>query len=135
MTAEYYKISQREIDSVLSESPEKRFEYTIKRIADWETLWTIVDEAGALGMLTDEVQNVIFPIWPFKEFTQLYCTGDFANYTPMVIELSDFLEEYLPDYENKNYKLSLLPLPTKKGEVMDISLFREALNSELNKIE
>jgi hypothetical protein len=135
MATEYYKISQREIDSVLSESPEKRFEYTIKRIADWETLWTIVDEAEALGMLTDEVQNVIFPIWPFKEFAQLYCTGNFANYTPMVIELSDFLEEYLPDYENKNYKLSLLPLPTKKGEVMDISMFREALNNELDKIE
>ncbi|GAA3941037.1 DUF2750 domain-containing protein [Chitinophaga oryziterrae] len=135
MATEYYKISQREIDSVLSESPEKRFEYTIKRIADWETLWTIVGEAEALGMLTDEVQNVIFPIWPFKEFAQLYCTGNFANYTPMVIELSDFLEEYLPDYENKNFKLSLLPLPTKKGEVMDISMFREALNSELDKIE
>jgi hypothetical protein len=120
---------------VINALPETRFEYTVKRIADWETLWTIADESDSLGMLTDDAKNVIFPIWPFKEFAQLYCTGEFANYKPMVIELSDFLDEYLPDYEKKNYKLSLLPLPTKRGEVMDISMFREALNNELDKIE
>ncbi|SFD83740.1 Protein of unknown function [Chitinophaga sp. CF118] len=135
MVNQNYKINQKEIDSLINSSPETRFEYAVKRIADWEKVWTIVDDAGNIGMLTDEAKNVIFPLWPFEEFAKLCCKDEFQRFKPLAIELSEFLENYLPDYEKKGYKFSVLPLPTGKGEIMEISMFKVALDSELDRIE
>jgi len=125
-------LSQKEIEAILEDSLENRVKYSIKRIADREEVWVIGDKDG-LGTFSDENGNIIFPIWPFKEFAQLCCSEAYSEYVPELIALEDFLEIYLPKFEKNNYKIAILPLPSGKGGVMEINSFKDALDEELEK--
>ncbi|SFD83702.1 Protein of unknown function [Chitinophaga sp. CF118] len=119
---------------MIKEPADARFKYTIKRIADWEKLWVIGD-GNVFATFSDDENNIVFPIWPFEELAQLCCIEEYSQYRPEVMSLDDFLNEFIPDFEKSNYKLSLLPLSTGKGMAIDISMFKEALNIELEKYE
>lgn len=123
---------KKEIEAVISLDANKRYEYSVKRIADFEALWIIGDDQG-LRTYEDETGNIVFPIWPFKEFALLCCTGDFADCQPEELQLNEFLEDYVPDFKESGYKLSILPLPANKGAVVDIDTFEKTLQIELDK--
>jgi hypothetical protein len=123
-------LSEKEIEEILKLDAEKRFSYTIKRIADFETVWAIGDEKG-FANYGDDTGNIAFAIWPFEAYAALCCKGEFANCKPEAIELNLFQEEYLPDFKNRKEKLAIFPLPTDKGIVMDIDEFEKRLNAEL----
>jgi hypothetical protein len=123
---------QKEINAILDLPPDKRYEYAIKRIADFESLWVIGDEQG-FGTYEDDNKNTIFPLWPFRDFALLCCTGTFKSCQPEELQLEDFLNEYIPVFKNQGYKLSILPLPSDKGAIIDIDLFQQDLINELDK--
>lgn len=122
---------KKEIDAVTNLDANKRYEYSIKRIADFETLWVLGDGQG-LRTYEDETGNIIFPIWPFKEFAVLCCTGAFADSQAEELQLNAFIEDYIPDFKESGYKLSILPLPSDKGAIVEIDSFRKALQKELD---
>lgn len=37
-------VSKQEIEAVIKLSPEKRYTYFIKRICDWELIWTLYED-------------------------------------------------------------------------------------------
>lgn len=127
-------ISNQEITSMISQTAKVRFEYTVKRIVDFENVWVIEDEKG-LMLLNDNNGNLIFPIWPFEEFAKIFCVGDYSTCTVSSIEIHEFLEDYIPKFELSNYKLSVFPLNTGKGMVVEIPDFLLAVQSELDKVE
>jgi hypothetical protein len=122
--------TEKEIEEILKLDAEKRFNYTIKRIADFQSVWVIGDEKG-FATYIDDNGNLAFAIWPFEAFAALCCKGDFAQYTPEAIELDFFQERYLPKFKERKEKLAIFPLPTDKGMVMEIDEFEQRLNSEL----
>jgi hypothetical protein len=123
---------KKELDAVIGLDANKRYEYSIKRIADFETLWVLGDNQG-LRTYEDETGHAIFPIWPFKEFALLCSTGEFADCQPEELQLNEFMEDYIPDFKERGYKLSILPLPSDKGAVVEIDIFKEVLQKELDK--
>ena len=123
---------QKEIHAILGLPPDKRYEYAVKRIADFESLWVICDVQG-FRTYEDDNNNIIFPLWPFRDFAFLCCTGAFKSCQPEELQLEDFLKEYIPDFKNQGYKLSILPLPSNIGAVIDIDLFQQDLKNELDK--
>jgi hypothetical protein len=125
---------QKEISAILDLPPDKRYAYSVKRIADFASLWAIGDDQG-FGTYEDDNKNIIFPLWPFRDFALLCCTGAFKSCQPEELQLEDFFKNYIPDFKNQGYKLSILPLPSDKGAVIDIDLFQHDLKNELDKYE
>ncbi|MBO9202786.1 MULTISPECIES: DUF2750 domain-containing protein [Niastella] len=123
--------SKKEIEEVLKLDAEKRFSYTIKRIADFEFVWAIGDQHG-FANYGDDNGNVAFAIWPFEAYAALCCKADFANCKPEAIELDFFQEEYLTDFKDRKMRLAIFPLPTDKGILIDIEEFEQRLQKELD---
>ena len=65
-------ISSKEFEALNKCSSEIRYSYTLKRIADTETMWSIVDEEG-LFAIQDYNNAHILPIWSSKEYAQAFC--------------------------------------------------------------
>lgn len=127
-------LPQKEIDAMLLESADNRLKYSIKRIADFENVWVIGNSEG-YGMLGDSDGNIVFPIWPFEDYASMCCTGEFEDHLAEAIDVHEFLKTNLPTYQSCDYKLSVFPLPLDKGMVIDIAVFIELLNRELDQYE
>jgi hypothetical protein len=126
-----YKLTNSEKNAIIKLSANKRFEYSIKRIADKKSLWVIGDANGLKTYSVNE--KIIFPIWPFKEYALLCCIGEYSGCEPEELELDDFINEYIPDFVKDGYMLTVLPLSTNRGAVIEIETFQEALQNELDK--
>lgn len=44
------KLNKKEVESVSKLEPFKRYKYFMKKVADFEELWTVVDNNGDIGL-------------------------------------------------------------------------------------
>lgn len=125
----------KEIEEVLKLDAEKRFRYTIKRIADWQSVW-IIGTTNGLKTYSDDNGQIYFPIWPFGEFAALCCTDMYLDCKPEALELDFFRKEYVQDFKERKVKLAIFPLPTgrgtENGTIMNVEEFEQWLQEELD---
>lgn len=65
------KLTDKEIKAISGKSPDVRYGYSLKRIADNDCLWVLSSKEGNFLCIQDEGLNVL-PIWPFKEYAEIY---------------------------------------------------------------
>jgi hypothetical protein len=123
-------ITEKELKAIAELDANDRYKYSIKRIADYENLWVLGDSEGLITY-SDSQARLIFPIWPFKEFALLCRKDDFSGSEPEEITLDSFMDDYLPEFMKKKYMLSVLPLTSDRGSVVEIDTFINDLKNEL----
>ena len=64
------------IDNVINLTASERYDYFIRKVADFEEVWGLKDAEGWALMGSEE--QVLFPIWSEKEFAEL-CKWDSLN--------------------------------------------------------
>lgn len=122
-------MNKKEIESVIKLDASKRFNYTIKRLADFEELWVLGDASGFVTY-RDNNGAILFPIWPLRDYAELCISGDFINSRPEIIPVKEFIEEYLPSFKINNYKLVVFPTATDKGVPVEIDFFKQQIENE-----
>ena len=68
------KVSKQELETVTALSPEKRYNYFVKRICDWEQVWTLYEDDY---IVLNEAKNgkLYILLFPFKDFAEHYATN------------------------------------------------------------
>ena len=61
------KITTKEFEALMLCKAEVRYQYTLKRIADTEGMWTIIDNNNSFALQSYEDKQ-LFPIWSSKEY-------------------------------------------------------------------
>ena len=82
-----YQFGTGEIEAVLATDAETRYRYFIKRVADWEQVWSLRNTGGWVLTETDDGQQVA-PFWPFQAFAQRAAVGQWADTEPTSIPSS-----------------------------------------------
>ena len=121
-------ISKEEFQALEKCNSEIRYTYTIKRIADAEALWYILDEDGYLIIQTDGNKKFL-PVWSSKEYAQVFCVKGENNYKYSAITSETFQDSVI-DYIKQNGIL-INVFPTKKeplGKIVDLKTFVEEIN-------
>ncbi|WP_223560445.1 DUF2750 domain-containing protein [Chryseobacterium lathyri] len=127
-------MNSKEIENVLKLEPFKRYEYFIKKVADFEQLWTIVDEDGDYAISeVDEFSLITF--WPAEEFVSLDLQEDWEDCTPLKLTLDDLRDNIFDVINSENYLINVFPVNGTSGFVVNLEEFSRDLNEELNKIE
>ena len=65
-------ISTEEKNALIQCQSDIRYKYTLKRIADTETLWSIVENEDTFSIQYHGKMK-LFPIWSAKEYAQDFC--------------------------------------------------------------
>lgn len=126
------KITQREIESVSSLNPFDRYKYFIKRVADFEVMYTLVDERGRFAI--SEVEgNIMLSFWSAQEYAIINAANEWKNYRVQTITLGDFEKEVIDLISEQNYLLNIFPINDKTGFVVNIGEFAKDLASEMKK--
>lgn len=124
-------ISSKEFEALNKCGSEIRYSYTLKRIADTETMWSIVDEEG-LFAIQDYNNAHILPIWSSKEYAQAFCQKEWNNFKYSAFTL-DYFENYMIDYICQN-DLLINVFPTVSdpfGKIVGLNTFAEDLGKAL----
>ncbi len=123
------KINQKQIESVIALSGQKRYENFIKVVADWEEVWGLYQDGWALAATNDGQE--VFPVWPAKEYAQLCATNEWSGYKPASFSLVDFMEELLPNLKNDGVLLGIFYTPSDKGVTPTVDQVLIDLGKEL----
>lgn len=125
-------LKTQEIESVIKLQPFERYKYSLKRIADNETLYTIKrdNETIAISDLDDEK---LIPFWSAKQFAELNITDEWNEFYVEEISLDDFENEMVDLINENNFLMNIFPINNKTGFVVSLDEFIRDLNIELER--
>ncbi|MFN3773528.1 DUF2750 domain-containing protein [Cloacibacterium normanense] len=125
-------LKTQEIESVIKLEPFERYKYSLKRIADNETLYTIKrdNETIAISDLDDEK---LIPFWSAKQFAELNITDEWNEFYVEEISLDDFENEIVDFINENNFLMNIFPINNKTGFVVSLDEFIRDLNIELER--
>ena len=108
------KISEKEFESIIQLPTLERYSYSLKLIADCETVWGLVDPLdGKWCMSCDDNGNEHIPFWPHSKYAETSVEGCWTGAVPKSINLDDFIKIWLPGMVRDKLKVSLFPTPSQ----------------------
>lgn len=124
------RITKKEIENVSRLAPFDRYQYTIKKIADFEQLWSITDENGDYA-LSDVDSQTFVSIWPAREYITSNLSNGWKNCEPKRLTLDEFSNQLLTFILDNEYLINVLPVDGKSGFVVSLEELIRDLNNEL----
>ena len=128
------KINQKEIDKVSSLEPFERYKYFLKKIADNEVMYTLIDKKGDFIISTIEDKS-IFPLWSSADFANLCLIDGWNDCVIKELTLEEYEEEIIDYISDGEYLLNIFPVYNKTGFILDLEEFTRDLNEELENYE
>jgi len=122
-------LSNEQILNILKLAGPDRYKHFIKRVADYEEVWGLNNNGWAMAATSDGIE--VFPVWPAKEYAELCAQGDWVDYNPKEISLSEFMGEILPELKEKGIGICVFYTPSDKGVIPEISQLLNDLEVEL----
>lgn len=125
------KLTDKEISALLDKSAEVRYKYSIKRVADADCLWTIFSSDGCYCLIANNGYQM-FPIWPFKEYAEIYLGGKTVGFDVVSIDLNKFESEMIDIICGNNFPLAVFPISDDDtGKIVNLDTFVLDLSIEL----
>jgi len=128
-----FVLSDRERDAVLRLDAVQRYNYFIKRVADWEAAWGLWNDGWALA--GDEDKRTGFPLWPAREYAQACAVEDWTPYRPKRIALADLMSELLVRLQEEGVLVAVFPIPSGKGMLVEPREVAASLCAECQQYE
>lgn len=106
-------ITKQGILAILSLSPEQRYEYLVKKVADFETLWALFSEEEGFALNIEKDGRQYLLVWPCKAFSDLWISGEFRYFSSREIAVSEFIDKMIPQLIEND--IDILCFPPKDG--------------------
>lgn len=123
--------NEEEIERVRSLNSNKRYEYFIKKVVDWDEVWGLFNNGWA--MQSDGDGNSYFPIWPAKIYAAVNKNSEWEKYEPKSFDIDDLINGLIPKLKKENVKLSIFPVKNEIEITTSLDQFVKDINSEEDK--
>ncbi|MBT2636929.1 DUF2750 domain-containing protein [Bacillus sp. ISL-39] len=121
-------MNQHEFETVIKQTAAIRYEYFIKKAADYEEVWGLYNKGWATAQ--DDMRNILIPFFPNEKFAETFAKNEWEGFRAKKIELDNFLEKWLPGMKSDGVKPSIFPTDTDSA-VMDVDTLVKDLEAEL----
>ena len=129
-----YQVSELEIDAVSALPGGQRYAHFLKRVADWEELWSL--RAGEAWVLSaDSRGREVVPVWPHPRYAEACATGEWAGAMPAPIPLAEWVEQWLPGMRRDGRAAAVFPIPSEGGVLVEAERLRLDLDLALEPYE
>jgi hypothetical protein len=128
-----WTLSDEEYEATLCLSDTGRYAYFIDKVSNQGLLWSLAGETGWVLAGDSEGQEV-FPVWPHPRFAAACATGSWEGDEPRSIDLSAWLERWIPGMLRDRKKIAVFPTSAAydKGIVVPPDRLRADLQRELS---
>ncbi|HTE18405.1 MAG TPA: DUF2750 domain-containing protein [Armatimonadota bacterium] len=128
-----WEMHPKEFASVVALPGPERYEYFIKRVADWESIWGLYQDGWFL--MGDAEGRAVFPVWPHPRFAEAIATGDWDGAVAREISLDDFREKWLPGMTREGKSVAVFPVPPRQSVPVSPERLTRDLEVELADME
>ncbi|WP_320200625.1 DUF2750 domain-containing protein (plasmid) [Agrobacterium sp. rho-13.3] len=94
--------------------PSQRYWYFIRKIVDFEEVWTLKGDSGWLTVRDLTSGGLGAPFWPELDFALECAEGEWEGATPERIALGTFKEKWIPRLKNDGIFISVFPIQSGK---------------------
>lgn len=123
-------MNQKELENVMKLAPLERYRYFIKKVADWEVFYTLLDENNEFA-ISELDEHKLFPVWTDAEFAATCKVGGWENYTVQELSLDDLDEQVMVFISENSCLINVFPIFDRTGFVVTAHEFVRDLNEEL----
>jgi hypothetical protein len=127
-------MDNEEFEAVLSLPAQHRYAYMVKRVADWERIWSLGTQEG-WALSSDDEGHELVPIWPHERFAAACAQGSWGGYEPRAINLSVWMERWIPGMQRDQRMVSAFPTPGGESVRVSPEHFENDLKEELTLYE
>lgn len=127
-------MNHHEIENVSKLSPKSRYDYFIRKIADFEELWTIID-ANSDFTLAEVENNTVISFWTHEAFIESNLTPDWSDCVPFKLDIDTLQDIVIPLIRQNNYLINVFPVDSRIGYIVSLTDFVRDLNEELEQYE
>jgi hypothetical protein len=129
-----WSMNDQEFSAVLALPGDRRYAYFIKRVVDWQQVWSLASVDGWM-LAGDNVGHELVPVWPHPRFAAACAVEQWAGAEPQVITLSAWLAHWLPGILRDQRQIAVFPTPTVQGIVRAADRLKQDLDQELMRYE
>ncbi len=122
-------VHPNKLKRVISMSGAERFDYFVRKVADFDEVWGLHGKGWATA--TDEDGKVAVPFWPEADFAAECAVEEWDGYQPKSITLDDFLGKWLPGLLADQRLVAVFPTPASRGVLVEPDSVDSALRREL----
>jgi hypothetical protein len=127
------EISTENFLSLSQMLPELRFEYTLAKMIETQSLWGLYGESGWVMLKADD--DACLPIWPHKEFAEAWVKDEFPNCQPKQIDFVKWIDIWLPGMKNNQTLVLVFPLgDDEEGIMLEAEEMISCIEDDLRKI-
>jgi hypothetical protein len=127
------EISTENFLSLSQMLPELRFEYTLAKMIETQSLWGLYGESGWVMLKADD--DACLPIWPHKEFAEAWVKDEFPNCQPKKIDFVKWTDIWLPGMKNNQTLILVFPLgDDEEGIMLEAEEMISCIEDDLRKI-
>ena len=108
-------------------SVEDRYADFIDNMVQGNAVWSLSSDTG--WAIISDGDDEFLPVWPRAELAATWATDGYADCTPKAIELSDWLEKWLPGMSKDELQVAVCPDTLGEGIVISA----EELLSDIEK--
>ena len=127
------KLTDKEINAMVAQPSDVRYDYSLKRIADNDSFWCLSSGEDRY-MFIQEKGVKLFPIWPFMEYANKYLLtlGFEKDYRCVEIGIEKFSNEFVDYLCDNAIHVCLSPIShIDYGKIVSVNTFSEDLSVEL----
>jgi hypothetical protein len=130
------EVSDGEFRGVTALSGPDRYSHFVRRVADFEEIWSLRTAAGWVAMGGDSNRKCV-PVWPHKRYAEAFIRGDWSDATAAMIGLDAWMGRWLPGMARDGLQVAVFPVEGEKpqGVVVSPERLRHDLGEELERYE
>jgi hypothetical protein len=126
------EVSDKEFRGVTALSGPDRYSHFVRRVADFEEVWSLRNPGGWVTMGDDSGRKCV-PVWPHKRYAETFIRGDWSDATAAMIELDAWMDRWLPGMTRDGLQVAVFPVEGEKeqGVVVTPARLQHDLEEEL----
>ena len=128
-----WEMHDKEFESAFRLPVKQRYDYFIKKVADWEKVWSLATKDGWVLACDDEGKEAV-PVWPHERFAEA-CVSQWPGSESRSIELSIWKDRWLPGMLADGRLVAVFPTPGGKGVLVSPDQLTCDLNKEISLME
>jgi len=112
---------------------EDRLNYFLTRSMECEDVWGLHNESG--WVLKEDSGDFILAVWNYDILAAECAQGEWSDYKPDSISLEHFIYHTLPQMDQQEIMVEILPSPQKPGLLIEAGALFEIFERKLDTVE
>lgn len=126
-------MKHQKFKNVISLNFKDRYDYFIRKVCDFEQVWSLKNRSGWATLNVNE--EVAIPFWPEKEFAEDCAHENWEGLIAEKIELKDFLMKWLEGMHVNNQQAMIFMTSNSSGTLISPLVLKSDLELESEQYE